>query len=204
MRPANDGGEGRQVTFARLAEGIQGEEAGELDEVRGPGDPAWLPIGEHPRTADLVPARRLPSVREVEEAESDMTPMIDVTFQLVIFFMIAATYTVQKTLDLPTSQPDPEAAATVTMEELEKENVIVKIAADGSVTVQNEPVAIADLVPKFNDAMRSNSSAEMVLDIHDDALHDVVVQVLDAAGAAGIQKVLFVSRVSAGGVPRGP
>ena len=138
IRPAGSSSEGRAVPFARLAVGIESEEAGEMDEVRAPGETAWVMIGEHPTTSDLVPSRRMPAYRETEEAESDMTPMIDVTFQLVIFFMIAATYTVQKTLDLPASQPDPEAAAAVTMEELEEENIIVKVAADGTVMVQDQ------------------------------------------------------------------
>lgn len=203
IRPAGSSSEGRAVPYARLALGIESEEAGEMDEVRAPGEAGWVMIGEHPATSDLVPSRRMPAYRDTEEAESDMTPMIDVTFQLVIFFMIAATYTVQKTLDLPASQPDPEAAAAVTMEELEEENIIVKVAADGTVMVQDQVTPVAELANKFGEAIRDKQSAELVLDIDDEALHEIVVQVLDAAGAAGVQKVLFVSRVPGGG-PRAP
>jgi biopolymer transport protein ExbD len=132
---------------------------------------------------------------QLEEMESDLTPMIDVTLQLVIFFMIAATFTVQKTLDLPQSKPDEGAVAPVPIEELERESIMVKVSADGAVLVQNEAVALNDLPQVLNRAVRDRATAQLVLDVDDDVVHDVVVRVLDAAGAAQIERVMFVSRV---------
>lgn len=195
LRPAGAEHDGKEVSAARLRQAIEGDEVGELDEVLGPADSAWVTIGEHPTTGTYLPRARQPSVREVDEAESDMTPMIDVTFQLVIFFMIAATYTIQKTLDLPKQNPNPDAAGAVTMEQLEQENIIVRIATDGSIVVDDQPTPVGDLVSRLRDATRSRRSAELVLDVDDEVAHDVVVKVIDAAGAANIEKVLFVSRV---------
>jgi biopolymer transport protein ExbD len=124
-----------------------------------------------------------------------MTPMIDVTFQLVIFFMIAATYTIQKTLDLPKQSPNPDAAGAVTMEQLEQENIIVRVATDGSIVVDDQPTPLDELVSSLGDAKRRRRSAELVLDVDDEVAHDIVVKVIDAAGAANIEKVLFVSHV---------
>jgi biopolymer transport protein ExbD len=182
------------VTEQQLAEGIEEGVFEETDLVIGPGESTWTAIGEHPRLADLVPFRFPRASHQLEEMESDLTPMIDVTLQLVIFFMIAATFTVQKTLDLPQSKPDEEAASTVTMEELEQESIVVEISADGSILVQNEPVKLDDLPNALQQAVRDRSTAELVLDVDDDVVHDVVVRVLDAAGAAQIERVMFVSR----------
>ena len=201
VRPAETSGLGRAVAWSRLSGAITAEEVGDLDEVLGPGESAWLPVAEHPVAALSLPTNRRKVFRESEEAESDMTPMIDVTFQLLIFFMIAATYTLQKTLDLPSNKPDEEGASTVTMDELKAENILVKIAADNAVTVQDQVVPVADIERKIRDAVAQMKSAELVLDVDDGAVHDVVVQVLDAAAAAQIEKVLFVSRVKASGTP---
>ena len=192
IRPGETNGTGKPVSFKRLTRAVEAEDVGDLDEVLGPGDRTWRPLGEHPRTADLFPVRRRNRSREPEDVESDLTPMIDVTFQMIIFFMIAATYTVQKTLDLPASEgPGP---ATVTMEQLERDSILVKIGPTSAVTVQDEPVAMADLERRIRGARQQNRTAELVLDVDDDALHDVVVQVLDAASAAKFETVLFVSR----------
>ena len=82
-------------------------------------------LEDHPQTASLVTARRPRRSHESEESESDMTPMIDVTFQLIIFFMIAATYTVQKTLDMPDSNADSSGSGRQqTMAELEESMIL--------------------------------------------------------------------------------
>jgi biopolymer transport protein ExbD len=201
VRPAGAEHQGRAVPWPRLAQAINGEEVGDLDEVQGPGESKWLPIGEHSRASEYLPAARRSIIPDPEEAESDLTPMIDVTFQLLIFFMIAATYTIQKTLDLPSMKPDPEGAATMTMEELEQNNIMVKIAGDGAVTVQDKLVPLDDVYRSLNQAVSQMRTAELVLDVDDQAVHDVVVKVIDAAGAAQIQKILFVSRVPAAGAP---
>jgi biopolymer transport protein ExbD len=195
LRPAGTEHEGKAVSSGRLRQAIEEGEVGDLDEVLGPTDSNWLPIREHATTGTYVPRLRRSFTREAEEADSDMTPMIDVTFQLVIFFMIAATYTIQKTLDLPKQSPNPDAAGAVTMEQLEQENIIVQIAMDGSILVDDQPTEINDLISSLQEATRARRSAELVLDVDDQTAHDVVVQVLDAAGAANIEKVLFVSRV---------
>ena len=44
--------------------------------------------------------------RELEETEMDMTPMVDVTFLLLIFFMVTAAFSLQKSLQVPTPRPD--------------------------------------------------------------------------------------------------
>lgn len=193
VRPSGETHEGKQVPLAVLCQAIEDDLVGDWDEVRGPGESEWQPVADHPTAGEFLLQKRRPLAREVDEAESDMTPMIDVTFQLVIFFMIAATYTIQKTLDLPRTNPDPSGA--VTIDELEQENIVVRIASDGGIEVDDQAVALEDLITSLREATRTRRSAELVLDVDDEAAHDVVVQVIDAAGAANIEKVLFVSRV---------
>lgn len=188
------GDQGHVVTLAQLSEGIEHGVWSEVDEVCGPGEQQWTAIGDHPVAGEFLPVPEMFPPATPEEAESDLTPLIDVIFQLVIFFMIAATYTVQKTLDLP--QPDKqEDARGVAMEELEKTNVVVKIGADGSITVDGAAVAVENLIKTLREATSDKDNAEVILDAHDDAVHDLVVKVLDAAGGAQVEKVLFVSRV---------
>ena len=195
VRPCGAESTGKPVPLAILRQAIEDERVGEVDEVQGPGESDWLTVREHPTLGECVPQSRRVSTRGVDDAEADMTPMIDVTFQLVIFFMIAATYSIQKTLDLPNTKPDPDAAGAVTMEELQEQNVIVRIATDGSIFVDEQPVPVAELVDSLREATRSHRSAELILDVADEAVHDLVVKVIDAAGAANVEKVLFVSRL---------
>jgi biopolymer transport protein ExbD len=199
VRPEDARDQGREISLARLAQGIRDGVWSESDQVLAPGEPQWRLIGEHPNLEEHIPRKKLFKSHEAEEAEMDMTPMIDVTFQLLIFFMIAATYIVQKTLDMPKPEANPDAASTVTLEQLEKNNIMVKVGADKSITVQGLPAALENLEAVLTRAVKEHDGAEMVLDVHDDVDHDTVVKVLDAAGGAQIEKVHFVSRVGAGG-----
>lgn len=195
LRPAGAEHNGKLVSYERLRRAMENDEVGELDEVQLVGETEWLPISEHPVAGELVPRPSRGFFRMTEDAGSDMTPMIDVTFQLLIFFMIAASYTIQKTLDLPSTKPKPGTVGAVTMKELEQEHIVVLVHADGTVTVNDQPTAVDGLASALQEAARNRKSAELILDVDDQAVHDVVVKVLDAAGSANIEKVLFVSRV---------
>src|SRR4029077_6559152 len=61
----------------------------------------------------------------------DMTPMIDVVFQLLIFFMVTAAFGLQKAIELPTPNPSESSAQSRTIEELEQDKDHVVIRVDG-------------------------------------------------------------------------
>ncbi len=62
------------------------------------------------------------SLRRGEEDELDMTPMVDVTFLLLIFFMVTAAFTMQKSFKLPT--PKEHAPSTQVAETVDETGVI--------------------------------------------------------------------------------
>jgi len=194
LRPAGATDSGRRISLALLRRAIEEERIGELDEVLGPGEREWRTLADHHTVSDLLPRDPPHRPSEEEDAETDMTPMIDVTFQLIIFFMITATFTIQKTLDLPPSKPD-QAGATQTLEELQEERIVVVLKADGTLTVDGTPIEPDGVIAAIQEANRNKQSAELILDVEDQSSHESVVRVLDAAGAARIEKVLFASRL---------
>lgn len=74
-------------------------------------------------------------------AEANMTPMIDVVFLLIIFFLVSSHLARRETrlaLDLPaaaTGQPDQAAAPRLT----------INVTPDGAVTLGSQPVGLAEL-----------------------------------------------------------
>ena len=197
VRGEDGTGDGREVGLALLSQGLGDGLWSEADQVRGPHDPGWILIGNHPGLQEFLPAKPMFSSKEGEEAEMDMTPMIDVTFQLIIFFMITATFVVQKTLDMPeaTAEQEADSGGLPTLSQLAVENVIVTVNADGSIEVDSRPVTIEELPAALVEASKKNpDNVEMIMDVHDDVSYDVVVQVIDGAAGAKMAKVHFVSR----------
>ncbi len=79
--------------------------------------------------------------RAIEEI--DLTAMVDVSFQLILFFLVAATAVYLKTLEIPEPNPEKNEAAAVqprTIEELESDFILVGIDPEGAFTIDHEPV----------------------------------------------------------------
>ena len=73
-----------------------------------------------------------------EEPEMDLTPMVDVTFQLLIFFMVTASYSIQKALEVPAAQEMAETAQNIVQtdeDDVPVTGVCDGIAEDGTLVV---------------------------------------------------------------------
>lgn len=135
--------------------------------------------------------------RASPDEELDMTPMVDVTFQLLIFFMLTAAFALQKSIDLPTPDPSQAVAQSRTLEEIEDDEdyVIVRIEDDNIILLEDKEVSRHEIVPRLRE-MRDRPLGKskrppnslMVL-ANGNALHETVVLVLDAGTEVGMENV---------------
>jgi biopolymer transport protein ExbD len=136
--------------------------------------------------------------RSAEEGGLDMTPMVDVTFQLLIFFMLTASFSVQKSMQSEAPEPDQEGAAqTISQDDLERNSVIVEIDAENRILVDGDPVpGIDGLVDVLTAKAQAESPPKNELLIEADyrASHGTVVSVTDAGMSAQMQRIRRVSR----------
>jgi biopolymer transport protein ExbD len=126
----------------------------------------------------------------------DMTPMVDVTFQLLIFFMLTAAFATQKSLETSPPQPEDEGAAqAMTMEDLAEESVVVSITDDDQILVDDVPVAgLAALRDVLSNKITAEQKNELLIEPAYNAKHGTVVAVTSAAIDAGMQRVRRVSQ----------
>lgn len=134
--------------------------------------------------------------RASEEEEMDLTPMVDVTFLLLIFFMITASFTTQKAMEVPAPDPDEKgASAADTMEDMKEESIIVFINEENVIFVDDDEVDVADLVDTFESKMQTEDKREMAVEADKKSINETFVQVVDAAKEAGLQKIRVAVRV---------
>ncbi|MFO0426712.1 MAG: protein kinase domain-containing protein [Planctomyces sp.] len=122
--------------------------------------------------------------------EMDLTPMVDVTFLLLIFFMITASFSMQKAFDVPPANTKKGVSA-VTIEPPETGAVRVEVDQDNVMFVEGKKAGTYEEVLELLKAEKTSSGGitdlELVMD--PDSLHEMRVIVIDAATQAGFQRV---------------
>jgi len=113
----------------------------------------------------------------------DITPLIDVVFLMLIFFMVSTTFNVSSSLklDLPTSKA--KAA------EQEKKQVTININKQGQIYVGDEMVADDALRKRILNASKGDTSMRVVLRADADTHHKRIVYVLDVLRELNMGKV---------------
>jgi biopolymer transport protein ExbD len=130
--------------------------------------------------------------------ELDMTSLVDVTFLLLVFFMITASFTVQKFLQIAAPEADDNAAAAtavVAPDDIVGESVIVAVDAEDRIQVDDAPVAgLAELKDLLGRKLRDEQKSDVLIEAAYKATHGTVVAVTDMAIQAGMRHVRRASR----------
>ncbi|MCH2370780.1 MAG: biopolymer transporter ExbD [Pirellulales bacterium] len=136
-----------------------------------------------------------------EEDELDMTPMVDVTFLLLIFFVMTAAFTIQTSLPIPTPQSE-EASTNAVPEDTEEdpEFITVKVDADNNfwVTGMNgldeecpDVKALRTQLRLMKDDMGEVN--KVVVEANEESLHAQVVAAIDAGMVIGVDQVQLMT-----------
>ena len=124
---------------------------------------------------------------EEEENEINLTPMLDVVFIMLIFFIVTATF-IRET-GLEATRPDLNDQPTVTDED---GAILVLINADNEIYVDNQPVDIGSVRPRIEAMSAEDPERPMVIQTHADSTTQTLVQILDQANLARITNVSIV------------
>jgi len=128
-----------------------------------------------------------------EEVSVDLTPMIDVVFLLLIFFMVSTTFTKESHLeiDLPQSSADPAKPAVKEIE------VIVSAKGEYSVNerslVNNQEETLKKAVQKLSEG---DTKIPFIITADAKTSHEYVVRVMDVAGQLGFVQLSITTQRS--------
>jgi biopolymer transport protein ExbD len=121
--------------------------------------------------------------------------MVDVTFQLLIFFMITASFVTQKSLQTSPPEPDDEAGqVAMQVEEDDQAPVIVGIAEDGSIVIDDFPVEPSAVLETLTAKIAAENRASLLIEAEYNAPHGMVILVMDSGISAGMQSIRKSSR----------
>ena len=128
--------------------------------------------------------------RSHKDIEVNLTPLIDVVFILLIFFMISTTFTTQNHLEIDL----PEAFGKFNVS---KKNVRIAINRAGDVAV-NDLLLFKPNSNELGEAIKkiSGGDTDVAIEVSADfnTPHQWVVTALDAAGQLGFSSVSIITR----------
>ena len=126
--------------------------------------------------------------QEEEEQEINITPMLDVVFIMLIFFIVTASFVKEAGIDVN----KPEG---LTAQAKEKANILIAIDADGAIWIdrrQVDPRAVRANIERLHS---ENPQGTVVIQADEDARTGALVQVMDAARLAGVYDVAIAAEV---------
>ena len=123
--------------------------------------------------------------RHNEEITLNLTPMIDVVFLLIIFFMVATNFSeMQRNVDLEL----PKVAGTGSTPPPKKPRVVA-VFADGRIELDNVGVTRDELVTALSEARQTYGDLEVVLEGDGNCPFQFVADSLAACQQAGITQI---------------
>jgi biopolymer transport protein ExbD len=118
----------------------------------------------------------------------NLTSLIDVVLNLIIFFVLTTTFVRPSGLKVEL----PKSA----VEELPKpgEEVVVVVTRDNQISLDGEPYTADALMERLTEIREKDPAGTVTIQADEDATHGTVVSVMDAAKRAGFEKLSIATR----------
>ncbi len=126
--------------------------------------------------------------RDREESEVNLTPMLDVVFIMLIFFIVTASFVKEAGIDITR----PPAA---TAERKERGNILVAITANDQIWIDRRQVDARSIRANIERMHAENPQGSVVIQADKDSKNGLLVLVMDAARLAGVKSVALAAEV---------
>ena len=112
----------------------------------------------------------------------DLTPLIDITFQLLIFFLLTATFQENSSIDVDLARAKNQQKAQ------KQEAVVVSITKDGKVEIDGQLVELSEMEARLCLSVRQGRDTLHVR-ADKDSKHEELVRAMDLAKTCGFEKL---------------
>ena len=118
-----------------------------------------------------------------EEDEIDLTPMLDVVFIMLIFFIVTATFV--KEIGLDVNSPDKNQ----NVQDADKQSIVDQITNRDRIRIRGRDVDFRAVRANIERLHAENPDAPVVVQPHTESTTEILVHVMDSARQAGVYNV---------------
>ncbi len=121
---------------------------------------------------------------EENDTAINLTPMLDVVFIMLIFFIVTATFVKEVGLDV--NQPDDDKPKTV---DPDKKSIVVRITSRDRIVIAQRDVDWRSVRANIERLHAENPEAPVIIQPHKDSTTEAMIHVMDSARQAGVYNV---------------
>lgn len=116
-----------------------------------------------------------------DQAEVNMTPMLDIVFILLIFFIVTATFLSEEGIDMT---PPPESDAPPPPDA--PSPIVVQVDGDNNIFVNRVRTDVDRVLSAVNRFRAESAGSAVLIEANDEASHGVIVRIWDDMNANGV------------------
>lgn len=131
--------------------------------------------------------RKIAKQQQQDGAEIDLTPMLDVVFIMLIFFIVVASFIKEAGVEVnrpDDNQPDDPEDST---------SILVEVASDNQIWMENRRVDTRAVRANIQRLLAEDPEAPVTIKVEKGAEAGIVVDVADAARESGVAAVNWAS-----------
>ena len=117
-----------------------------------------------------------------DDSSIDITPMLDVAFIMLIFFIVTANFVKESGIDVNR----PHAATAVRQE---KGNILIAIDANNRIWIDRREVDVRAVRPNIERLHAENPQGSIIIQADRESKTETLIRVMDASRAAGVYDI---------------
>ena len=130
--------------------------------------------------------------QKIDDVQVNLTPLIDVVFLLLIFFMVSTTFnqSTELTINLPTATSNAPSSDV-------SQNIELVVTADGQYVINGQTLInerVETLIQGLREISQGDNTRPLIITADAKASYDMVLRVYDAAASLGITKLAHTAK----------
>ena len=127
-------------------------------------------------------------IKQEESVKIDLTPMLDVIFIMLIFFIVTASFTRERSIDTDVQKSGNTSSVT----DDKPKNILITINSNDELTIDNRRVDISAIRSLITQKIAENPNAEIFVKAHETSTVETYISVADAAREAKVYAISLI------------
>jgi biopolymer transport protein ExbD len=126
-----------------------------------------------------------------DETEVNITPMLDIVFILLIFFIVTTSFIRETGID-------PQRPEAVTATKQERGNILIGVSASGQVWMDKRPVELGAVRQLVEQARNESPESSVVIIADERASTGIVIDLMDQVRLGGVLNISVAAQPAGG------